>query len=397
MRLDGKGAELGDLLETATEAEIDIEAEQAVYYSHDSSDNDLTIAIDALRKKLHYIDFVNKQAHDICVENWDMNFDGELSTEEAAQVTSIGEVFRNNNSITSLEELKYFTALTEIPANAFRSMSNLRTIFLPESILQIGEFAFGSSENLRYIVILNEKNMVPQQLLGLPTKKATLFVPESIIATYQNDSAWAARCNITAYTGQAAVTAEATRTYGSTSADINLIVTGAPVIGDIVTTCEEISNSRAAVGTYPIVIERSSLGDATVTDGIFTITPYPVEITAKSYTRNVGEENPVFEYTYERLPNREKGENVFSKQPIIECEATSDSPVGEYVINISGAEAQNYTFTYIPGKLTIVDPTVIDSISKDGNTQEYYDLQGRKVKTPQRGLYIYRNHKVVVK
>lgn len=399
MRLDAKGAELGNLLETATEAGIDTEAEQTVYYSHDSSDSDLTAAIDALRKKLHYIDFTNVKTHDICVENWDQNFDGELSTEEAAQVTAIGDVFRNNNTISSLEELKYFTALTEIPANAFRSMSILRTVFLPENVKQIGEFAFGSSDNLRYLVLLNSNTMVPQTLLGLPSKKATLFVPETMVAAYQNDAEWAKYCNVTAYTGKAEVTAEATREYGSTSADINLIVTGAPITGDPVTTCDEISDSKAAVGTYPIIIERGTVTDATVTiaNGLLTITPYPVVITANSYTRNIGEENPTFEYTYERLPNREKAEKVFTKQPTMTCSATADSPAGEYTINISGAEAQNYTFTYEAGTLTIVDPTGVNKVERDADRQEFYDLQGRKVVQPKRGLYINDKRKIVVK
>ena len=39
---------------------------------------------------------------------------------------------------------------------------------------------------------------------------------------------------------------------------------------------------------------------------------------------------------------------------VITCEATSQSPAGEYPIIPSGAVAQNYEFNYVNGKLTVV-------------------------------------------
>ena len=50
---------------------------------------------------------------------WDTNGDGELSHEEVAAVTTIGTVFQNNTDIEFFNELKHFSGLTALEANAF--------------------------------------------------------------------------------------------------------------------------------------------------------------------------------------------------------------------------------------------------------------------------------------
>ena len=54
------------------------------------------------------ITFADANVKALCVANWDTNHDGELSLYEAATVTDLGEVFKNNTSITSFNELSYF-------------------------------------------------------------------------------------------------------------------------------------------------------------------------------------------------------------------------------------------------------------------------------------------------
>ena len=71
----------------------------------------------------------------------------------------------------------------------------------------------------------------------------------------------------------------------------------------------------------------------------------PVTITAKSYSREYGEANPVFGYTSE-------GATVIG-QPEISCEATTTSPVGTYPIVIKKGSVTNSGDTYVNGTLTI--------------------------------------------
>ena len=80
------------------------------------------------------IAFADANVKELCVANWDTNHDGELSEAEAAAVTDLGEVFNGNTTITSFNELQYFTGLTTIGNNAFDGCSSLTSIAIPSSL-----------------------------------------------------------------------------------------------------------------------------------------------------------------------------------------------------------------------------------------------------------------------
>ena len=88
------------------------------------------------------IAFKDTKVKALCVANWDTNGDGELSESEAAAVSSLGEVFKQNAEITSFDELQYFTGLKEIGENAFYNCTGLKSIKLPASLRKIGDAAF---------------------------------------------------------------------------------------------------------------------------------------------------------------------------------------------------------------------------------------------------------------
>ena len=89
--------------------------------------------------------FADPNVKAICLANWDNNGSGELSFAEAAAVTSLGVVFKGDTTITSFEELQYFTGLSAISANAFRNCSNLTgTLYIPNSVTSIGDYAFSN-------------------------------------------------------------------------------------------------------------------------------------------------------------------------------------------------------------------------------------------------------------
>lgn len=70
-----------------------------------------------------------------------------------------------------------------------------------------------------------------------------------------------------------------------------------------------------------------------------------VVVTAKSYTREYGDDNPVFGYT-------SSGETLTGK-PEISCMATTTSPVGVYPIVIKKGNIGNSSVSFINGTLTI--------------------------------------------
>ena len=99
------------------------------------------------------ISFADANVKAICVANWDTDGDGELSEAEAAAVTDLGEVFKNDTTITSFNELQYFTGLTEISSQAFSGCLYLNEVIIPENVTVIGTSAFNSCVRLASITI----------------------------------------------------------------------------------------------------------------------------------------------------------------------------------------------------------------------------------------------------
>lgn len=71
-----------------------------------------------------------------------------------------------------------------------------------------------------------------------------------------------------------------------------------------------------------------------------------------NYSRLYNEENPDFEVLYSGFAGNED-ESVLNEAPVASTTATKISNVGTYNINVSGGSADNYTFSYTSGTLTI--------------------------------------------
>ena len=98
----------------------------------------------SLQAKAENIVFADSNVKALCIANWDTNNDGELSTEEAAAVTTLGTVFREKANITLFEELRYFIGLTTIDSYAFYK-SSIQKIEFPSTVETIGKYAFAQS------------------------------------------------------------------------------------------------------------------------------------------------------------------------------------------------------------------------------------------------------------
>ncbi len=125
------------------------------------------------------------------------------------------------------------------------------------------------------------------------------------------------------------------------------------------------------VGTATATVTDKDGGNYTFegSSASFTITKAMLTVTARNASRKVDQENPTFELTYSGFKNGET-ENVLTVKPVATTEATADSPVGDYVITVSGGEDENYDFTYVNGTLTIAEKTVITITAKNA-TRKY--------------------------
>jgi hypothetical protein len=81
-----------------------------------------------------------------------------ITKEDAAEVETIARYFTGNTNITSFNELRYFTGLTELKNSAetytygtFRGCSSLIEVILPNSIKKLGIASFAACSSLRSI------------------------------------------------------------------------------------------------------------------------------------------------------------------------------------------------------------------------------------------------------
>ena len=104
-----------------------------------------------------WIRFEDPEVKRICVENWDKDGDGELSMEEAAQVSSIRTVFAGNTRIRDLRVLAY-TNIREMAEGMFKGCDSLEYITIPSSVQQMTWYVFGGHDftapkSLREVVV----------------------------------------------------------------------------------------------------------------------------------------------------------------------------------------------------------------------------------------------------
>ena len=101
-------------------------------------------------------------------------------------------------------------------------------------------------------------------------------------------------------------------------------------------------------GEYNIIVSGADAQNYNIKYKAGTLTINPAEavtVTAKSYTREYGETNPVFAY------NTTGG--TLNGTPTLTCEATAASPAGIYTITASRGSVSNPNANFVNGKLTI--------------------------------------------
>lgn len=108
------------------------------------------------------------------------------------------------------------------------------------------------------------------------------------------------------------------------------------------------------VGAYEIIPSNASSKNYSISyeKGTLMIQPRALTASVGNYERVYNEENPTFEVTLAGFVGNEN-ESVVTTKPSATTTATKTSDVGTYPIVVSGGSADNYTFNYTSGTLTI--------------------------------------------
>lgn len=136
-------SKLGSAVDTCVIINIEENDDAVIFTLRDGT----TIVVPKQPRNITFLDNLVKI---ICVLNWDVNEDQELSYEEAALVENIGSQFQNKE-IYSFNELQYFTKLANIPDSAFVGCHLLEKVVVPSSVSHIGFRAFYNCNNLRNV------------------------------------------------------------------------------------------------------------------------------------------------------------------------------------------------------------------------------------------------------
>ena len=126
------------------------------------------------------IQFADSIVKQICVANWDTNGDGELSYGEAAMVNDIGDVFSENDEITSFNELQYFTGLTAIEYEAFYYCTNLTSVIIPSGVTTIVSEAFYECTNLHSVTIPSGVTEIGYNAFYACTSLVSISLPNTL-------------------------------------------------------------------------------------------------------------------------------------------------------------------------------------------------------------------------
>lgn len=276
------------------------------------------------------------------------------------------QAFRDCSDLTSIN-IPYF--VTKIGDAAFRNCSNLTNIYIGMGIKSIGIDAFVNCKKLTdvYCYALSVPTTESDAFEKSFVKYATLHVPAASVDLYKAQAPWKDFGNIVSIQpddeiphDEVTLTANSySRAYGEANPTFGYTVTeGSIASGTPTISCE--ATATSPVGTYDIVIAKGSVSNNTVSlvKGTLTITKAPLTVSAGNYTKVEGEDNPVFAPTYSGFKNGETAA-VLTKQPVITTTATKTSTAGTYPVTVSGAEAQNYSFNYQNGTLTVTSQSVV--------------------------------------
>jgi hypothetical protein len=290
--------------------------------------------------------------------------------------------------------------IIEIPGSAFYMEVGITEVTLPSTLTAIGMDAFGECDNIETITC-NATNpptladagnedyvfYVPNEdwsaVLPIPTVSA-IYVPAASVETYKAADGWsayAAKINAKFFTAvgdyQWATFYDGTKDY---EVDANTTVYKASLTGTTLTLTEIGGNQIITAGNAVIMKSTSA---PVLTE---TATASTADFSGNELH---GSASPVVSGGTFYALSYKSGTLGFFK-----VKSGTSIPAGKAYLSTADAAREYFEFAYDN------DVTSIESVASSHQTianAQYYDMQGRKVFKPTKGLYIVNGKKVIVK
>jgi MBG domain (YGX type)/Secretion system C-terminal sorting domain/Fibronectin type III domain len=278
--------------------------------------------------------------------------------------------YATNSAGTSYGSQVNFTTLKEDQTITFGSLSAKTygdTDFDPGATASSGLTVAYSSSNTDIVTIVSGKI----HIVGVGT--CTIYANQAGNTSYNAASQGSQSLTINKAT--LTVTADdKSKTYGEANPTLSIAYTGFvnsdnEVDIDTEPTIETLADETSNVDTYDITLTGGTddnyeldLGDGTLTVNKATLT-----VTAENKSKDQGEANPEFTFTYSGFVNSEN-ESILDTEPTITSDADESSSSGTYDIVVSSGDDNNYSFNYIDGTLTINSTTgIVENYSSKFN------------------------------
>ncbi len=184
---------------------------------------------------------------------------------------------------------------------------------------------------------------------------------------------------------------------GQTASVIDTLATGASA-------ATILSNT----GTYGITMSGASDNnyDFTYAGGTLTITKANLTVTPDNISRDQGVANPPLTISYSGFRNGDT-QSVLDSLATATTTANAGSAIGTYAITASGGTDNNYSFNYVNGTLTVLDPGYVppppapppsalpSTVTASLNRPVQYTMVQTSLQAPAKGNDVYQNIVVV--
>ena len=107
-----------------------------------------------------FIQFTDPEFERIILANFNTNPKGGITAKEVDAITNIGELFRGNTALVTLEDLNILKKLELLHSRAFSNCTSLETVIIPSNIKTMEPLCFDQCSNLKNVKVYGDTQMI---------------------------------------------------------------------------------------------------------------------------------------------------------------------------------------------------------------------------------------------